>query len=143
MGGKKTKSDGTPSAKQRRHERNISRAAETRNSETYTVPPNAMVELASLPAKARDKIIKAIPADVHVNKNFTTGPEGHEEPIMVPDPMRGKKLKGTQLSKTIERREEQARKINKKQEQRRRFASLSPAAKSIAREAGRQQFTKR
>ena len=73
-------------AKQRRHAARISAAARRRQSREHTVPMNAMVELASLPAKARDKIVKTFPADVHVNKNFTTGPKDAEEPIMVPIP---------------------------------------------------------
>jgi hypothetical protein len=124
--------------KQRRHERNISRAAEDRTKDTFQVPMNAEVELASLPPKARTKVANALPEEIHVNRNFTTGTGDDERPIMVPDPMRGKFLKGGALKVKLEAREESARRINKKQMQRRKFASLSPAQKYERRAAGRE-----
>lgn len=130
------------SRKQQRHERNVAHAAEERTKGTFQVPPNAMVELASLPAKARDKIIKALPEEIHINKDFTTGPDDDKQPIMVPDPMRGKFLKGAALHAKLDRREESARRINTKAAQRRRFASLSPKDKAKAREKGTPSRTK-
>lgn len=125
-----------PTRKERQRDRRHSDAELRRTRTSFTVPMNAMVELASLSAKARDKIVKELPSEIHVNKDFTTGPEGHTEPIMIPDPRRGTKLKGKQLTDALARREAQARVVASKREQRRRFASLSPAQKIEHRAAG-------
>jgi hypothetical protein len=125
-------------ARQLRHAHRIEAAARRRSSLEFQIPPNAMVELKSLPGKARDKAVEELIASgVHVNADFTTGPEDKKEPIMVPDPRRGLKVKGRQLQDALARRHAQTQKIHAKREQRRRFASLSPGQKIDHREAGR------
>jgi hypothetical protein len=122
-----------------RHVRKITRAIERRASDEFQIPPNAMVTLKSLPVRARDKAtIALIESGVSVNKDFTTGTVEDSEPIMVPDPRRGMKLKGKPLSDALARREEQAVKIARKAQQRRTFATLKPAQKFERRAAGRE-----
>jgi hypothetical protein len=124
-----------------RHARNILNAARRRASDEFQVPMNAMVELKSLPVKARDKIVKALPPEVHVNKDFTTGVEGELKPILVPDPRRGQKVRGKQLTDALARREAQAEKIERKAKQRRTFATLTAGQKYERRIAGAEHRT--
>lgn len=95
------------STKARRHARNISRSAERRARYDYQVPMDAMVPMASLPAKARD-----------------TFREQYGDVEMVPDPMRGMLAHGQRLHIALGKRGRQNEKIADKAEARRRRAAI-------------------
>lgn len=122
--------------------RNKERAAETRQrrlqaaqerklKNTFVVPLDAVVVLAELPAKERNKLREAFPNDV----------DEHGHPIVIPDPMRGVQARGKRCGDAVKNREIQFAKIRRKRETRKRLASMSPKERREARAAGDKQFS--